>query len=91
VITAKFLSWASFLTAGSRVRGEADADQRLQGATERARVDDGAVAGDDAPALQPPDPVAGGVRGQPDASPQLLPADPAVPLELADDLTVDRV
>ncbi len=57
----------------------------------RPRVDDGAVAGDHAVALEAPHALGHRRRRQADAAPELGEGDPAVALELFEQTTVDLV
>src|SRR5204863_7560238 len=72
-------------------RGRLDANDRGQLVTERARVELGAVAGDDARLLEALDPLGDRRGGEVDAPAELGERHAAVCGEFADDLTVGWV
>ena len=68
-----------------------DAQDDAELVAERARVDVGAVAADDAGLLEPREPLADGRSGQPDAPAELGEAEPRVVLQRLDQLAIGRV
>ena len=80
--TTSGLSRASSATLGSWRGDGPDAHDRAERVAERLRVELGAVAGDDAVALEPAEPVGDGRRREADAAAELGVREPRVPLQL---------